>query len=1822
MQTENYLYEIQRQFPPESVKTLVYSLFHDPLVWQEITEKTLWEKIEFQAWLRLFDWNPGNFAFLLLDLETNTEDLAKTPLVALPKMIQQKSVEAFENTMQNQQPPTTLAEAGLLALALRERRRIVRTWDGLVEELSTGKEPLQYTIWRTPFACLYRMVPDGLELLQALVQGGSWDPYYAIVSHVLCANPFVDSERVDEFVKVIDQAPITHQVEWLRQLRLRGEQNLAQMIAAKLLEANKDLYAEIGRKPAVRLDERGKQLLKIESLVDLFHFSGQIDEWNQAIKRLRQQIETFETSLTVKTIEAASQQGDIGSARTEASLISKKYWPEALRPEIAYIQSRLFDNPDAILANLSDHHDFLSVIGKIDILTRTGLREEAQNLIKVAYQKILDYLEKNPVEIPIQMLSDWKPSGLIETMIVLGLHEEALRIGERILRLRPCDVDLLGSLARIHEKAGNFDEAINYARLGLVLEPENPETHRKMAYLWEQKDEWVSAFDEWNRVVQLNPKPLISDWLNHGRAAAKSNQPHHVIESCGRVLDENPDHLEASLLLARAYLDTNHPEEAIRRLDVPAVLTSSQPEGWLLLSEAHGKMGNIEKKIDTLRIAVSTLPESAVLHHSMAKSLVHEGRVEDSLPYLQRARELEPESQEVCLDLAHSLRKAEKNKEACEILKEAVQKYPDEAEIAYQYAETLVELGKTEDAIEVFEKVIQNRTTNFERLMLYVNILLGNRQVVFEDIDLDVEQRSKAVKAINRAIEINPENHFALMLKAELLAASGMDSQALEIYQSLHEIEEFNTQETVERFNRGLGLLALRNGQFTVAIKALKKALDEHPSDIRLMHLLAEAYFSNNMIAEAMRIAGNALEVQPDHLENISWFVDKAVLMEEYPAAVAALQRATELTPENPGIWIKLAEFRNEIGQKAGAKEALDRFLMIDETTVDDLRHAARLYFILDEEVSALSCLEHALQLGGELPASLFFEIACANVISGNFEIALDILHQASGLFPEDGSFFVFESDIYYHLSRPQMALTSVEQAVGLLERGIVEWFAPKKALAIPPELPEKWLSSLIHIPKIFLRHGFLLRAAGDLLDAKKAILKALEFCPTQIAIRFVAADLSYSMLLFKEAEELSDYSLLIPSYNSEQIIEETSAPLYQECLINLNCLLAEIALSRQEDDLAGSIIRNFSGDALSSRRIRALQARLFMRNGQRKEALELYQQVIKDPGNKKANYQALKLNWPFTDPLEFCGISQDNWLVEAALEMQCWEDAIQFCGTLTTERPHEAINHFQLAKILTLCAEERRILEELNCVNNLPAEDTLAEEKLAMLKQAINNGKGLSNSEEFERWLARGVMAFRPTQQNIQFFSRYASTPAEIAVWAMALRQTNRKSEAIATTSRAPAVPDILVQLALALAGEDTPKGVTAAKKAVELSPANPVTQIVLSILAESNYEYETAYRSLEAALSIWDDEPHWHIRAARIAEEMNIRDGRLTHWEKAYELDPNQPETIKGVGEAYLLAGKYLEAVERLRKAYEIDPANEQVLYMLSKAYMQQGRLHEALESSELAMKANPNNPGSAMLAGEIAMGLNKLEKAFEYARKAVELDPKNPRELLLLADVLVKQGKPEDALTVLDHTVNMIGPDVSVHLYRARLIHQVKGPQVALPFLEDLARLDPENTEVLGFLAKTQISCGEEVNAEETLYHALRITPSNPELNLVMGRLQKTQGQLDKAVHYLSEATKYSTREVEPFLELANSYKERKEYLQALNYYQQAIRIAPKDDRAYYQAALVMREVKDYQGAETMLRKAAQLSPDDLSIRRQLSAVIALNLVHNTREVNPIS
>ena len=139
----------------------------------------------------------------------------------------------------------------------------------------------------------------------------------------------------------------------------------------------------------------------------------------------------------------------------------------------------------------------------------------------------------------------------------------------------------------------------------------------------------------------------------------------------------------------------------------------------------------------------------------------------------------------------------------------------------------------------------------------------------------------------------------------------------------------------------------------------------------------------------------------------------------------------------------------------------------------------------------------------------------------------------------------------------------------------------------------------------------------------------------------------------------------------------------------------------------------------------------------------------------------------------------------------------------------------------------------------------------------------------------------------------------------------------------------------------------------------------------------------------------------------------------------------------------------------------------------------------------------------------------------------------------------------------------------------------------------------------------------NADAVAQRALRPDFENPALSLLLGRIKANLGQLDQAVFHLTQAVEHNPANVEAYIELGKTYQQRREQDKAVFTFQQAIKIAPRDPRAFVLAAAALKEAKDYSGAEKMLRKASELAPNDLTIHRQLGAIIALNLVQHSQE-----
>ena len=145
------------------------------------------------------------------------------------------------------------------------------------------------------------------------------------------------------------------------------------------------------------------------------------------------------------------------------------------------------------------------------------------------------------------------------------------------------------------------------------------------------------------------------------------------------------------------------------------------------------------------------------------------------------------------------------------------------------------------------------------------------------------------------------------------------------------------------------------------------------------------------------------------------------------------------------------------------------------------------------------------------------------------------------------------------------------------------------------------------------------------------------------------------------------------------------------------------------------------------------------------------------------------------------------------------------------------------------------------------------------------------------------------------------------------------------------------------------------------------------------------------------------------------------------------------------------------------------------------------------------------------------------------------------------------------------------------------------------------------------------GDKSGAEISAQRSLKMQEMQPKMQRFLGRIEFEGGHLDQAIHHYSQAIAQAPQQVDVYLDLSNAYVQQRDFDLALKTLNKAMELDASDARPLLAAVNLLRNAKDYARAETLLRKAAEIAPSDLNIRRQLGAVIALNLVHSSQEAS---
>jgi tetratricopeptide (TPR) repeat protein len=1864
-------------------------------------------------------------------------------------MLSQSDKEASSPRSQKERV-SQLANAGLIALVLRERRRKMGSWAGLSEELlsqATKTDRSLFSAWSTALACLYGMIPDQRDMIQALLAPTGPKDVYKLASHALLSNLLSPEEISKDILGILDSLPMASALPLLDQLSAQRPNLLLNMRG--WLQAQENLV-EIGArgKQSISQEQPIDQLEELSAILMLAKFQSYVNSKTKVIQALETAWESthrFEASLAAELATAYSAEG-----LTDQAL---EFWQKSvsLSPHLPIYRANLSNAftsagrldearawlPDEAYLKDKGGREHSQYICAALAAARLALKSEDKDAARLAALGAIDFLFLHDNSLPESPAVLTAFSKMPKLLLELGLPVEAAQTAKAIAMRFPNDPELLALLGEAQYAAGQKREAAGTLLVAASLAPDNLDFRRKLADYLESAGEWGKALIERNEIVagtfakSFKPLKKADDLCALANCALKAGEPESAANACQQVLamgsDDNEVDIQASaqLLLGQALEQLGDHQSAQDHYRNATQLVSHKAEAWLALAGIQASSGDTCLALETLRSGAQAAPDAPGIYLALGEAYLEDWENHghpsptQALDMFQQANQLLAGSShseyatKISLRLGETLYQLGHLNEARTVLEPAYQLDPAFPDLACVYGTILLDLNEPGIAVPVLAYVLQLDPDCLSAHLNYAMALLEAK-----------EQPQEAVASLRKVLELSPGNAQAQALLAEALAENDELTLALQAYQAALETDLIEDPEWGSRISLGLGKVALALEQPDIAIAALQEASLADPKNPQIPCTLAEAYYAAGLLDDSLQTARIGLGLALEDLDILIWFAEKAIEWVGNPGTVQSksfqkavssdlayqvrtealntLTRALQLAPHRTDLLVRLGKVQLNIEEEASAGETFQMILKAEKATIEDLYQAARYLLNLKDSQNAVSCLERAIQMTGYTRGEIFGKEEFADIAytlvgayqqAGNTQAALAALDQAISHYPGDVSLWSTKANLLLEQGRPQEALASLEDAIKIQPDGE-------------------------NAPDLHKRAAGILRATGDLPAALahiERILTAPDISPINphhLWARILAADISRALL---QPDKSWNYIGVPPILDKE--IDNFSLRGQKDYREYFQ-LRAELALDAgnekaAEESLVMSLDATRFDDfpAHEKVRIRAIEARLQLMRCEHHAATQSFLEAC---DYLDQHQQAAAKTEPWRDSGSNLNLIA---LVESSIELTQLDKALSLAKDMVQKSPLEPLPYINLARVLTLRAEAQRLHNELQATRHSPGLEALGEEAHQKFENAIRtaneqifkwsnkpsqDGKLPIEKPELAiaiiaRWNARGQAAFMPSRETTENFSNLPSTqtnPDDVAALVASLRATVQPegdlvgerdadeldliAQGVQAARNYPLHPPVLVQLALSLEGDPghLEESYHAALSALKNEfgepnqesneqPASnhPLYALYHALAARISYrsgDLPTSLAFINTALECWPDEPRWHALAADIFKSVGDISSAIIHLEQATELEPLYMPHYLRLGQSYLqqaqmvlpggAAEASMNAIQILEKACELTPEEAQPWLSLARAYLSTGQedsIDKAANCAERAINLDPDSSEPLVLRAEIAIQAGDFQEGYDRALVASRLgelsrfsgednsqvQQTDPYPILLLVRALEGLDRTADAIAAIDKALPQVHERLPLLLERLQLLSQSQEVETILLALQELAQEYPDEPIVLAPLAKSLSAAGDTENAIRAAQRALQAVTfpaesrrasylevgEQAQLHLLLGKMLREAGQLDQAIHHLNEAVRQSPNTLEAYLELGRSFQDRRQHMQALQVYKQAMEVAPGKAEPYFHAGLALKESKDYLGSENMLRKAVELAPTDLTIHRQLGAVVALNLVHNRRKIS---
>ncbi len=1712
--------------------------------------------------------HPGSLGLIAFDSNIELNDLREGKL---SNPLLEKAMLGYEEYLLTDTPAVTLETAGTVAAALMAKQQAAGSWSLVFNEMQTrtrNTNPESYVrFWKTILVIVLNLVDVREDFLRELVNVHQPETAIDLVVHLVLCLPVTQEEQAGLMTTCLVGLNEQDQVLALKVLRQSGGAELSSSVAEQLLVPYREIEFGIKTTGEYWKDPIASTTTasKYQAVADIAQIAGD---------------HSFAMLMNDKALEilaALVKRGKVRKAGlitardpdlTVASMFSELEMSDPdIQRELVYSSAPVDIPADAIEYPVN-------LIKQSKIMANAGNQEYAREEIRTALGGLSDVeLEKVFVNGPDQ-LNSWDPLENLKLLIVTEAFDEAGRLAGFMLRDNPSSIEVNLAAATAAVGRGDNTSAANYWETLTALQPQNPDHKRNLGKALIATGQLENACDVYLKLTGGGKSGELDDLLSLSEVALKVNKPGDALIALNHLLEQKPDHGKALTLSAIAYRNTGKNAYAVERFKQAMLSSDGDPQPWIELADLYWSTGDHDTAIATLKAGVAANPGNYEVQASYAQKLMQEGLSAEAYPLLKElsSRKVDVEVDLLLIDAMEHLG----IQEIEETLESLVDRYPDDARFLADYGKRLVWKGETSKGLALLQKAGDEVFNNNELALAYLEAVCkpDYRNLVYEEASNKLE-RQKAFDLLQNILVENADDAHARMLSAEFALFKGDVDSAYNLFDEL--IGENSGKKSLEpaRLFSGFAVAAARNDQLEIAGAALDQALLLEPAWLALQNIKAEILHKSGDDPEAVKLVLNTLKSVPADPLNYIWAIQFLQNIGNQKEADDLISHSVNEYPQHLGLVLLKIEndlLSGEHEPDQDVQNGLSDLLATCEDC-DLLERSAVVFAQSGNQERTVFCLEKAAELGS---LTARFNLAGLYRIRKEFHFVQRSLDQIQS---NEALVRLLKNEMLYAQGKyDEIRFQELDDKIDQVE-------FKNSDLFVPSEWLDLFRTSRPAISLAF-KVGMKTGAVTELVDC---VQRWLSEEPDNIEANVYGAEIALA------CGESAAYEHLPLNY----AIENSSGFGKQyELLLKERMLDQDILSTDQIEEMElFEVINTEEPEKIA--RIRELA-----RSGRLHEAETSFEMAysVFDGMNDKPLVQQL-------------GVLRN--LAKCAIDLSRWEEATQLINVACSLAPkHHALIILDL-KTRALRAEFQNRARNLGVIAHANPISSGLVEQIAEISDTI--GADFVQQEALQHWSIRLKLALEASQENVREMAQLTPSAEDAAALMAGLRAIGQVNTARQVGRKFIEHPGVLFELAMCDRPDDLPKAIDHILGSLDVHPHQPLALRLLSRLYEDSGKLIEAVGMMENALFYWPNESNWHLDAADLWKKLGNLEKPIEHLRLASIYSPNDMDIKRSIGIASLKANKPTDALPFLLHVVQKDPADGDSWTALSEVYQMTGDLELAEESARKAVEVNPSAVNARLQAGKVSWAKGDLEKALDQVRLAISLNPEDPDNYVFMARLYAENGNKARALEFLEKASGSDKESVRAVIEHANLLKELNGSIAARDLIASFSRKFPENPDLLMLLAEAEDSCGEPGKAEAVAKKALDIKPTEKDIHMLLGKILEKNGNLDQAAHYFSQAVGIEPTFIDAYLKLSQLHIRQREYGKARKVLEQGIENSPADINLYLTCASLLKDVKDYYGAEKMLRKASAIEPRNVLIHRQLGAILALNMVHQSQEVS---